>query len=258
MRALPTELAHLFFSIPLYLVLCLASIAIRGYRNARPWRHGAALLCLGAYVLTIPATSNALVARIEAQWPVPAFEALEKTFERREPQILALTAGWYRDTESGQVPMLGERGWERLLAAVELHRRVGGTLIFSGAPMPDGSGSVAESMAQAAVQMGVPAQRVRTETRSLNTRENLLYTERELRLRALAPVVLVTSALHMSRAVAAARSVDLEVLAYPCGFRATRGFNWKSFVPSNDAARAFEDAMHELLGLAAHVARERT
>lgn len=256
MRALATDLAHLLWSVPLYAVLALAWLGLCAYRSRAPgsrlrrWRHGIAALGIVAYCAFIPATANRLRAQIEQQWPVPPLAAVRAAGGTGGPQMLVLAAGWFRKTEGGYAVVLGERSWERTVSAIELHRQVGGTLIFSGAPLPDGSDSVAQHMARAAQRMGVPADHIRTETRSLNTHENMLYSAQQFGLRNRGAVVLITSAVHMPRAVAAAHSVGLQVLPYPCDFRADNDLSWQHFLPSNESPIALEEVLHELLGLA--------
>ncbi len=65
-------------------------------------------------------------------------------------------------------------------------------------------------------------------------------------------MLLVTSALHMPRAVAVAHKLGLEVLPYPCDFRAEAPGKWQLWVPSNEGAAALEGALHEVLGLWAY------
>lgn len=254
MRALATDLAHLLWSVPLYTLLGLLWLAVRawlprarGSRLAR-WRYVLLLSCLVLYAGSIPATANALRAHLEGQWPVPADAALSA--DAKGPTLLVLAAGWVRHGAQGPVAMLGERSWERLACAVELQRASGSPLmIFSGAPLPDGSDSIAGRMAHMAARMGVPAQHIAVEARSLNTYENLAFTEQRFNLTARGKVVLLTSAVHMPRAVAVARRVGLDVLPYPCDFRAESHLSWQHFVPSNAAPQSLEEVLHESIGL---------
>jgi uncharacterized SAM-binding protein YcdF (DUF218 family) len=255
MRALATDLVHLLWSVPLYAVLGLAWLAVlawrpsaQGTRLAR-LRYSIAALCVALYIVCIPATSSWLRASLEGQWPVPAVNEVVSSTSGDGPTLLVLAAGWFRETPQGPTVMLGERSWERLACAVDLRQKVDGALIFAGAPLPDGSDSVAGQMARMAVRMGVPPQRIAVEAQSRNTYENLLFAERQFKLRERGRVVLVTSAVHMPRAAAVAQGVGLKVLPYPCDFRSESRLTWRHFVPANAAPQSLEELLHETLGL---------
>jgi uncharacterized SAM-binding protein YcdF (DUF218 family) len=255
-RATATDLIHLLLALPLQMVLaCLAAAAAGWLRGpVSPWfRWRFALLAAAAwtYMLSMPATANALAGWLEAQHPVPADDAsLARIGTPRT--VLVLSGGWFRPTGSGYEVMFTPADLQRIDTAVALHQRLGARLIFSGAPLPDGSDSVAQRMAARARQMGVPAEAVAVETRSVNTYENLAFSTQAFQLHQAQPVLLVTSALHMPRAVAVARTLGLQVLPYPCDFRAEAPGKWQLWVPSNEGAAALEAALHEVLGLWAY------
>ena len=140
------------------------------------------------------------------------------------------------------------------MVSVELWRRAGGTLLFSGAPTPDFTDSMAHEMARTAVALGVPRAAILVEPRSANTYENLLFSRKILREKGMlsGTVVLVVSAFQMPRAVAVARKLDLPVQPYPCDFRSNPQTRWQDWIPSNDGAGDFEAVLHELLGLAGY------
>jgi len=259
MRSVLTDLVHLLLAMPLYVLLGLAWAGVRAYRaregRLHRWRHALAVLFVGVYLVSIPATANALLARLEAWWPVPTDAQIKALPGADGPRMLVLTAGWFRKTEAGYTVVMGAPSWERTETTVGLFQRFGGRLMFTGAPLPDGSDSVAQHMASAARRLGVPAERIGVEAGSVNTHENMLFSERQFGLRAQGRVLLLTSAIHMPRSVAAARGVGLDVLPYPCDFRADTALKWQHFVPSNEAPGALEEVLHEWLGLAMYSLR---
>jgi uncharacterized SAM-binding protein YcdF (DUF218 family)/lysophospholipase L1-like esterase len=87
--------------------------------------------------------------------------------------------------------LLGVRQWRAQPTAV---------LLFSGGT--GGTCPVAEAMARLARELGVPDDRVRIETASVNTRENAVMSTALLRSWGFSQVRLVTDRLHMRRAVA--------------------------------------------------------
>jgi uncharacterized SAM-binding protein YcdF (DUF218 family) len=43
--------------------------------------------------------------------------------------------------------------------------------------------------------------------------------------------------------------MGLAVLPYPCDYHAERRLHWRMWLPSNDAYGAFEEVLHEWVGL---------
>lgn len=254
MRSVLTDLVHLLLAMPLYVLLGLAWLSVRAWRartgRLHRWRHALAATGIVVYLVSIPATANVLLAHLEGWWPVPTEAEIKALSGTGGPRMLVLTAGWFRRTDAGWTVVMGAPSWERTNQAVALYERHGGRLMFTGAPLPDGSDSVAEHMARAARRLGVPPEAIGVETRSVNTHENMLFSERRFQLRAQGRVLLLTSAIHMPRSVAAARGVGLDVLPYPCDFRADAALKWQHFVPGNEAPGALEEVLHEWLGLA--------
>jgi uncharacterized SAM-binding protein YcdF (DUF218 family) len=255
MRLASTYLVHLLLQWPLWVVMSLALGSLRSWRRGQlarssAWAAAAAL----AYALSVPALMTSVDAWLERQSPVPSAESVQRHARDREPHIVVLSGGWFRLTDKGYVVVMGTASWERTLAGVRLWRQAGGRLYFTGAPPPDGSNSVAREMAEVTRQMGVPSEQIGIEQQSKNTRENVAQTTHVfgLGLGPGTPVVLVTSAIHMPRALAAARAVGWSVLPYPCDFRADTNLDWRSFIPSNEGPSSLEGLLHELLGLLHH------
>jgi uncharacterized SAM-binding protein YcdF (DUF218 family) len=248
MRAFATDLFHLILNPPLALFLLLSALAVLGYRQRtsftslrRVFVAAAAITYLGC----TPLISNQVATLLESRYPLQ----LPSETAGNKPIILVLTDGWFRRAEHGYEAHIGEAGWERLEAAIELHKRIGGWLLITGAPSPDGGSSIAEVMAEVMRRMGVAKGQILVETRAQNTYENILLSKPFVP-RDAAPVWLVTSALHMPRAMAVAERQGFRVIAYPCDFRSNRGTSWRAWIPSTHGAVAMERSLHEIFGLA--------
>lgn len=99
------------------------------------------------------------------------------------------------------------------------------------------------------ILMGVPLSAMQLERQARNTRENALYTGEMLRERGVRRILLVTSALHMRRAVPLFEDQGLEVFAAPTDYQRLVD---NSLVPGwlpgvGNLARSSE-ALHELVG----------
>lgn len=250
MRAIATDLIHALLSLPLYVLFTLFAASVVSWRagaGARLYRWRFLFPALGVFVYlgSAPVVSAALASWIEQSVAVP-----EVTAEHRSADnvIVVLSAGWLRATPDDYEQKIGEAGWERTATAVALWRRIGGRLLFVGAPAPDGKRSAASAMARMAGEWGVPEQALRVESASTNTHENLLYAK-QLLGPAPGRLWLVTSALHMPRSVGVAEAQGLRVIPYPCDFRADQAFRWQMFLPMNEGPLALEAALHELLGM---------
>jgi uncharacterized SAM-binding protein YcdF (DUF218 family) len=121
-----------------------------------------------------------------------------------------------------------------------LHAGCGELLVVSGGPRRRGRPSAAPAMGALAERLGVPRERILIEDRSSRTSENarevavlLGATTRE--------VLLVTSALHMRRAVLCFRRHGIDAAPAPV-----------PHVPDEDPERAtlVGQTLHELIGLA--------
>src|SRR5262249_11606435 len=146
-------LMDLFLGVPFY-ALCAVGVAmIRSFRRAasprlRRFRFALVALFIITFLVGAPAFGNLLLWRIEH-----AYEPAVVRESDRHPDnlVIVLTGGWFRRENGHTDVKISEDGWERLDAGVKLWKQIGGTLLITGAPAPDGSGhSAAAEMARVA------------------------------------------------------------------------------------------------------------
>jgi uncharacterized SAM-binding protein YcdF (DUF218 family) len=236
-------------------VLLLAAIATARWKP----RLGvgvtiAALALLGA--ASMPLVSNLLVASIEArsvsEAPPPAADA-----------IVVLAAG-ARPAEPPQpcVELAGPTA-NRLLYAVKLYRDGKAPIvILSGGQLPwrKDLPPLSAEMAEVIEIMGVPASAVVQETESGNTYQNAVGTKAILEQRNLHRILLVTSALHMPRALSLFRQQGIDAIPAATDFVSSSGSwvdrGWTemviSLIPSAEALDLTTQALRELLGSAVY------
>jgi uncharacterized SAM-binding protein YcdF (DUF218 family) len=141
---------------------------------------------------------------------------------------------------------------ERLTVVAELARRypsariiyTGGNASLFGGPLE------ATYAAQLLTSFGIPPQRLEIESRSRNTLENALYTKAMIAPKPGERWVMITSAFHMPRAMAAFRGVGFDIEAFPVDWQTGDGSDllwpFRSFV----GGLGFTDVVaRELLGL---------
>lgn len=194
------------------------------------------------YVLMTPLGANALVGMVEAQAPRPS-QCLAP-----RPSTIVVLAGGMEHAALGpeDASVLSTASVRRLLAAVDLWRATpGATLVVSGG----GPFEFAEAtlLAHFAHKLGVPATAIRTETHSRTTWENALNTRRLDGVPA--RIWLVTSALHMPRALLAFRAAGFDACGFPADFRYLPPQNLGDALPQSGALQKSEAALHELVGM---------
>jgi uncharacterized SAM-binding protein YcdF (DUF218 family) len=121
------------------------------------------------------------------------------------------------------------------------------------------STSEAEAMAQLLLEWQLPRGALLLEERSLNTAQNAQMSQALLERRGIRRVLLVTSALHMPRALLHFEAAGLEVIPAATDHegRATDHWPWwQRWLPSTDALDGSARALKEWLGL--HLARLST
>jgi uncharacterized SAM-binding protein YcdF (DUF218 family) len=101
--------------------------------------------------------------------------------------------------------------------------------------------------------LGVPAGRLRLETRSRNTYENAVFTKKLIQPKPGEKWLLVTSAFHMPRSMALFRKAGFDVVAWPTDYR-TAGDERLSLARDNaiDCLQNTTLAIREWVGLAAY------
>lgn len=152
---------------------------------------------------------------------------------------------------------------ERLTAGIELALRYpSAPFVFTG-----GSGDLFDQEAKEAdavgpmfVALGLPRERIILEDRSRNTYENAIFSLRLVKPEPTEVWLLVTSALHMPRAIGSFRHAGWDVVPYPVDYRTpATGARW--WPASMDLAGSLDQlnlAVHEWLGLVAYWLDDRT
>ena len=241
--------ADLLLPLPVYLLAGLVGLTAYGFRRRATapgrWRTGPYLLLgvtLWAWVVSTPAVADRLYRELEGPPENPADRPVA-----RDPRslVVVLASGQLYGGDGKPHPRLDAHGWERTVEGIALWKRTGGTLLFCGGPAE--GASLAAAMRRIAIDMGVPPQAIRTVSTSRNTREDLLHARGFVAGHA-GPVWLVTSALHMPRALAVARRLDFEVRAFPVDYRQILARTWKAWLPHNTAPQRLAPVLHELGG----------
>ncbi|MBM3562476.1 MAG: YdcF family protein [Alphaproteobacteria bacterium] len=144
---------------------------------------------------------------------------------------------------------------ERITEPIALKRKypnahlvfAGGSAALRGSPIPE-----ADAVQRFWREVGLDRNDVLYERRSRNTYENAMFARELLHPKPRERWLLVTSAMHMPRAVGAFREAGFDVIAYPVDYR-TSGAAGLEFPGSpTKAMGVVEFAAHEWVGLVAY------
>jgi uncharacterized SAM-binding protein YcdF (DUF218 family) len=209
-------------------ISCLLLIAAIAIFWKRPRR---AAVCLGISLAVILLFSNNLMAQ-------SLLQSLESRYSplMNPPQVGAIVVlggctrppsrlhAWPEVSESGDRIIYGARLYRDGVAPKVILS--GGSIPWSGRMQPE-----ALDMATLIQLMGVPPQALLLETGSLNTYENAVNTKALLKAQQiLEPIVLVTTASHMPRAMGIFRKLGIQAIAAPTDFLAPAAGQPKTFL----------------------------
>jgi uncharacterized SAM-binding protein YcdF (DUF218 family) len=241
-------LAALLLPLDLSLALLALGLLLRlaGRRRAAlsAAASGGALLWLAS----TPAVSGALVRRMEGKSPPVAVA------DSPQADVIVVLGGAVASKLPPRLTTELADASDRVLHAARLYRAgkapvvlvSGGRLEWSAASVPE-----SQEIAALLVEWGVPKAAIVEERDSATTRQNAVGTARILAERRLRKVLLVTSALHMPRALAAFRRAGVDAIPTPTDFTAVEaGFTPFSLLPDAGALQGTTAAVHEEIGLA--------
>lgn len=201
---------------------------------------------------SLPASSLWAGGRLEQMYPhrlpdqLPAAQA-----------IVVLGGNTANNRQNWFEPYDKESAWPRIDTAALLYRASRAPLIVLSGAALEGKVSEAENMARALVKQGIPQQALVLETHSYNTRQNGVFTAMKLRALHITHILLVTSALHMPRAMAVFHKLGIAAVPAPAPRQiyvpSEPGFSF--WLPDMRALAASRSIIKEYVGLLVYWAR---
>ena len=225
---------------------CLLFIVLIVYRLDKT-RHlfvSSLSLLIVYLLLASPFLANLLTAALETRSPL----VHDCAMTGQSAPVVVLAGGISGDKpEQPAYSILKERSYRRLVSGVHLAAQQPDTLlILSGGGWE--TLKEADLMADLAIALGFPPQRIIRESLSSTTRGNAVQVAAILRQNNLTRIWLVTSAMHMPRAAAVFAHEGIQVCPYPVDVRWVSPRIYDMFVPQVSALQKTTDALHELLG----------
>lgn len=226
------------------LVLLLVFIAyrLRTCQKSVSWIVG--FVTLTFYLLSIPATTDILVRSLENRYSL---------LEKIEGDVIIMLCGG----ATSKTPDLNGLGnltgasANRLLSTARLQRITNLPIIVSGGKTLKSSDNEAMVAKRQLVELGIPANMIITEFKSRNTIENVQFVIDILDEKQFKRPILVTSALHMTRAVKLFSKQNVTVLPFPTDYlvNAQMDITFLSFIPGGTSLNNLELCLKEYIGM---------
>src|SRR5438067_202799 len=155
------------------------------------------------------------------------------------------------------VGVLDLAGAARVLEAAYVYRLIGSPWVISSGGAADGVqiDPSALTMRTGLVQLGVPADRILLEASSRTTRDEAVLVAPMLRAMRITRVVLVTSDIHMRRALSTFHAVGLDPVPAIAEDPLQYQTRFQSLIPTEEGLSFTRDIVHEYLGLVYYAVR---
>ena len=207
------------------------------------WMVGVFAFCwLGVW--SLPVASNGLRGSLEDQYPAVPLDALPAA-----DAIVVLGGGVTPPPVGAVVPNL-EAGADRVWFGAQLFLAGKAPLVVlsGGGDTEYSAFAEAESMALFMGALGVERDALLLESASRNTSQNAAFTAALLAERGVNQILLVTSALHMARAVARFEDEGLMVSPAPTDHEVLHRSGWLRWLPDTGALDGSARVMKEWVG----------
>jgi uncharacterized SAM-binding protein YcdF (DUF218 family) len=211
--------------------------------------RGWSFLCLGIvffYLFSTAPVPNFLIRHLESQYkPITETQGLDDI-----KYVVVLSGGMRLNFQVPPTIQLGEDSALRVVEGIRLFHLLSeqAILIMTGDGDESYHGfSAGELMVASAQCMGVPREKLISETNSLNTYASAIEVKTIVKD---GPFLLVTSAAHMVRAIRIFQILGMKPIPAPADFRKKEYFNVYAYIPSGNSLTTMEYAIHEYLGLA--------
>jgi uncharacterized SAM-binding protein YcdF (DUF218 family) len=230
-------------------VLC--GVALLHVRALERWARRWLVALSAAYILlSMPAVSFWLERGAR-----PAYAPLDPAVDAHgATAVVVLGNGLVNYEDSGlAIESLTRRSAYNALECARLYRLLHPSLVIASGGLADPEvhrRSEAEAMRDALISLGVPREAIELESKSTNTADQARFVEPLLTGHR--RFVLITTPIHMGRAMALFRSRGLDPVPAPSRIDYTGKLQQSAlrFFPTSNALRASELAMYEYLGMA--------
>jgi uncharacterized SAM-binding protein YcdF (DUF218 family) len=192
--------------------------------------------------MSTPGISRLGLSHLELKYPKVELADLSGSDD-----IVVLASGSTELFAGKPVVRLDRPAWERIRAGASLWKRAGGRrFLIVGGPRV-GTVSPSAEMATIAMTLGIPRDAIVVDDRGLTTREGFELLDPEA-LKLTPGAWLVTSAVHLPRALQSARKRGLNFRPFPCDYLFTDSPGWRQWIPGTISYRLNIELLHEYIG----------
>ena len=229
-----------FIGFSLFATL-LACLCLWG--DSRALRVGFFVVLIGFVLLSTGMLPNAMMQYWGSEYPVVT---------QANPAIhwvVVFGGGQRKGVNEPANHLLSTASIKRLVEGVRLYRQLpSATLLLSGGGDLDEQNTEAGHSGVLALWFGIPSDHVVLETQSINTADEAVAIKRWVKQ---APFYLVTSSLHMPRAMALCQKQGLKPIAAPADDANDSAIDWsRDWIPHPIHFVAVNRVWHELVGWA--------
>ncbi|OSM02365.1 hypothetical protein MAIT1_02500 [Magnetofaba australis IT-1] len=228
-----------------------ALLRVLPWRRGRRWGGTALLLSWAAlWALSTPALSSRMLYVLESRYPPMAIESLPAA------DVIVVLGGFVRPPQGLRLQAELSGAGQRLLHAHRLFQAgKAPVILLSGGAIQWRGHEQSEALFMANIlrDWGVPESAIHVEAGSRTTVENAINSGRWMRDHDVKRALLVTSALHMPRALAAFAKQQTQVIPVSADLLSddvTQELLLIDFLPDAEALTNSSRALHEWLGLA--------
>jgi uncharacterized SAM-binding protein YcdF (DUF218 family) len=226
------------------LFVASTSIALFWRPGGKRFRLVAAMSGGALFVLSFMPVSSWIMASLERQ-----YAPFDSATLRDPPSAIVVLGGISSSPVIyGATSIDLKDAMDRVRHAAALARQFPGSQVILSGGGDGPAGPESKVMAELLHEFGIARERMILETRSRTTAENARFV-REI-VKGEAPILLVTSASHMPRAMANFRIEEVNAIAAPTDWQVSDGFG-EFFTGASASLSRLDLATHEYLGLVA-------
>jgi len=238
----------LVLPVGIVIELCLLALLFQRYGKRKTSSVFLFVAVLVLWGCSTPMLAKTLYGKLEQVYPPVAVLDIPAS------ECIVLLGGAVSPVMPPRVDANLHDSIDRVRKAAQLHRVGKGKLVIVAAgnqPWSEFPQTEAEVTGMLLVEWGVPEEAIVLDGLSRDTHENAVNSAVLLDERGCGVPLLVTSAAHMPRAVAAFRGVGVEVFAVSADVRVVKetGFKVFDFLPDVGALKMTSDAMREWIGM---------
>lgn len=238
-----------FFEVPgIFVTLCIIMFFYYLKKEKRI-RKFLLIITIIVYIISTGWFARLFVTPLENAYQ--PFELQGKFLDDSKGLIVVLGGGVISNTPLDNIGELSDQSLQRIYNSYILYKNLGYPMVVTGGKLPETDNlPEAFKMKEVLIKLGVPPADIYIESNARNTEENAKYTADVIENLGINKVYLVTSAIHMKRAVKVFKNnISVELIPVPVNYMISRNnISWYDFLPKIEFLKATSAAWHEILG----------